>query len=240
MAMKHFVGLSKQKKVSLKANSVTTVLTSCGLAIGAAVSMYAAPAGAVSLINSSVAFSGGTSNFFEQVAPAAGNTFSVNFNPGNLAFFAGRSGSITPFFPVAPQAYTLTPTTGNFSFMGINATNTFDYNLTNPLTFAFTNGANLTVGSGSVFRGAYNSITLGVDFAVLNSTGSFFSNGADNTPTSSLAFTFGDIPDGPTGIGGGYTVSAASVPEPLTIIGTIVGSTAVFGIRKKLLAAVNK
>lgn len=218
-------------------------LTLSSLAIGVATAISAAPASAVSLTNSSLAFSDGTSNFFEQVNPVAGNQFSVNFNPGGVAFVSagGRSGAVVPFFPaVGSTTYTLAPSTGNFTFAGVNAANTFDYALNGPLSFNFTNGVNLNVGSGTVFRGALNNITRGVDFSVINSVGSTLVNAGDITPVTSLAFSFGDIPDGPQGIGGGYTISVATVPEPFTVIGTLIGGTAAFRMRKKLTSSVEK
>jgi hypothetical protein len=222
------------KKVSFKTSTLTQLLAVGSLAIGVGAIVPTAPAQAAVLNTGELVFQDGTSNFFEQVVPGAGDTFSVNFNPGNLAFVTGASGvfGTPPYFPVTPLAYTIAPSTGNFTFSGINAPGTFDYTLTGgSLPFTFNNGVNLTVANGSIFRGAFNNFTRGVDFGIISSTGSFFSNADGQVPTTALAFSFGDIPNG---TGGSYGISAAPIPEPFTIIGTIVGGVAAIRMRKKL------
>jgi hypothetical protein len=242
MKINRLTSLSRYQKVTLITSRIVQFL-----AIGAATGISASPVQAISLTNSSLSFQGGTSNFFEQVNPVAGNTFSTTFNPGSIALVTGSSNSISRFFPRSPLSYTVAPAQGDFSYIGTNS-NGFDYSLTNPLSFAFNNGVDLTVGAGSVFRGTLNQTTRGIDFAVLDSRGSFFSNAGNTTPTNSLAFSFGDIPDRSFGIGGGYSISASNistqiistqVPEPFTMIGTIFGSAAAFRMRRKLTTALN-
>ncbi|WP_310482155.1 PEP-CTERM sorting domain-containing protein [Chamaesiphon sp. VAR_48_metabat_403] len=223
MKISQFVNSSSIKTLKIAAIS--------SLAIGVAASLPAAPAQAVALNTGELVFQDGTSNFFEDVTPIAGDTFAVTFNPGSLAFVTGASGSFSGSFPVTPLAYTIASSPATFTFAGINAANTFDYRLTSGnLPFTFTNGTNLTVANNSLFRGSFNANTRGVDFGVINSTGSFFSNSDGLVPTNALAFSFGDIP---AGTGGSYGI-AASVPEPFTIIGTIIGGTAAFRMKKKL------
>jgi hypothetical protein len=223
-------------KSSLATNSLTQLLTIGGLALGVSVSMPTAPTQAAVLNTGELVFQDGTSNFFEDVNPVAGDTFGVNFNPGSLAFVTGATGAFgsAPYFPVTPLAYTIAPSTGTFTFSGVNAPGTFDYILTGGnLPFSFNNGVNLTVANGSIFRGAFNNApgSIGVNFGIISSAGSFFSNIDGQVPTTALAFGFGDVPNG---TGGSYGVAAAPIPEPFTIIGTIIGGTAAFRMRKKL------
>lgn len=223
MKIKQFANLSSIKTLKIVAIS--------SLAVGVAAAIPAAPAQAVMLNTGELVFQDGTSNFFEDVNPGAGDTFALTFNPGSLAFVTGASGSFSGPFPVTPLAYTIAAAPATFSYLGVNALNTFDYRLTSGnLPFSFTNGVNLTVANNSIFRGSFNAATRGVDFAVINSAGSFFSTSDGQFQPDALAFAFGDIPGGTSG---SYGV-AASVPEPFTIIGTIIGGTAAFRMRKKL------
>jgi hypothetical protein len=240
MKLKQFTSLSNSVKFFSTTHKISQALAIGGLAIGAATAMSAAPAQAVVLNTGELSFSDGTGNFSSQVSPTPGNSFSVNFNPASLAFVTNATGSFSPFFPVIPNQETIAPSTGTFNFVGVNLPNTFDYSLAAPLTFAFTKGVNLTVGSGSIFRGLTNNAN-GTDFSLLTKVGSVFSNAGDIAPINTLDFSFGDTSLSGSGT---YRISASSlgaqVPEPFTIIGTIVGGTAAFRMRKKLIASVNK
>ncbi|AFY95106.1 PEP-CTERM sorting domain-containing protein [Chamaesiphon minutus] len=212
------------------------IAAASSLAIGFAAIIPAESVKAVVLNSGQLVFQDGTTNFFEGVNPVAGDTFAVQFNPGSLAFVTDASESFSGSFPVIPLAYTITPSAlATFAFDAVNAPNTFDYRLTSGnLAFTFTNGVNLTVANNSLFRGSFNAATRGVDFGVIDSTGSFFSNADGLVPTATLAFSFGDIPGGNSG---GYSIAASPVPEPFTIIGTIIGGTAAFRMRKKLASS---
>ena len=117
----------------------------------------------------------------------------------------------------------------------------FNYKLTNDLKFSFQNGVNLTIAMGSLFKGGFNT-TDGVNFGLVSSAGSYFENAGDITPTDKLVFGFNNT----NGIdNGGYNISASgapgtAVPEPFTIIGSIIGGTSAFRMRKKLAAAAKK
>jgi hypothetical protein len=215
------------------------IAAATSLVMGVVAGVSAAPAGAVLLTTGELSFQNGTTNFFEGVNPGAGDTFNLQFNPGSLALVTTASGSFGSSFPITPLAYTLAPSpSATFTYVSAVPGSTFDYRLTSGnVPFTFTNGVNLTIANNSLFRGAFNSITGGVDFGIVNSAGSFFSNPDGVVPTGTVAFSFGDIPGGS---GGGYQIvatPAAQVPEPFTIIGTIVGGTAAFRMRKKLANA---
>lgn len=227
------------QSTKLKTNNLTQLLAIGSMAIGAVASIPAAPAQAALLNTGELVFQNGTTNFFEDVNPVSGDTFNVTFNPGSLAFVTGATGAFSTPLPVTPLAYTINPSPqATFTYAGSNGANIFDYTLTSGnLPFSFTNGVNLTVADGSIFRGSFNLATGGVDFGVINSAGSFFSNSDGSIPAAALAFSFGDISGGS---GGSYGITSRPVPEPFTIIGTIVGGTAAFRMRKKLSAANKK
>ncbi len=230
-SLKQFTSSSESPKFSLSSHSITQFLAVGSLAIGISTVIAGAPAQAVVLSTGELSFSDGTTNFFESVNPVALNTFSATFNPTQLALVTGASGSFSPFFPVTSTTYTVAPSTGNFSYLSSSG-GTFDYRLTNNLDFAFTNGVKLTIGAGSVFRGLFTN-SDSVVFGSSVFTGSSFSNGADVTPVGALSFGF---TDNRGGIGGGYNIVASPVPEPFTVIGSIIGGTAAFRMRKKLTA----
>jgi hypothetical protein len=247
MKMNRVTSFSRYQKATLTTSLITQIL-----AIGISTGIFAAPTQAA-ILNGEIAFQGGTNNFFfndgkSGATGLAGNSFSVDFNnQPKAALVTGASGSVGSFFPNS-GAYSLPTSTGNFSFANTAAPGKFNYTLTNNLSFAFLNAPNLTVKAGSVFQGAFNN-AKGIEFGLLNDTGSLFTQGGDTTPISSLAFSFNDSEGGTSG---GYTVSAtirrsivstgntAAVPEPFTIVGTLIGGTVAFRIRKKLITSVDK
>ena len=228
MKIKQFANLPNIKALNIIAVS--------SLAIGIAASISAAPAQAVVLNSGQLGFSDGTGDFFAQATFTPGNTFSVGFNPGLLALVnaTAATGSFSPFFPVS-AAYVVASTTGTFSYAGVGTSpNTFRYTLGSDLAFNFNNGVSLTVGQGSIFQGQLSSTSVKSFDLLDNGVGSFFQNGADRVDTAALQFNFND---NNSGGGGTYGVTASPVPEPFTIIGTIIGGTAAFRMRKKLVNA---
>jgi hypothetical protein len=225
-------------------NSIKVAAAS-SIAIGVAAMIPAAPAGAVAITTGALGFNI-TENDFRGLSTTA--PFQINFNPSGFSSVTGASGQFSSFFPtVFPTGsnYGIAPSAGIFTYNGAGTT----YRLTNDLNFAFTNGVTVRVGSGSTFDftqtsaqsatnpfGSYNA-------NILNSLNSSIINGADSvaiTGQGSLGFVFQAT--GGTGNGGvGVTAlsTSTSVPEPFTIIGTIVGGTAAFRMRKKL-ADINK
>jgi hypothetical protein len=231
-------------KVSLKTNVLGQVLAVSSLAVGIAAGISAAPAQAVVFTDGQLAFSDGALDFFGDVTPGAGDTFSTTFN-GNgtpTAIVNSTVGTtFAPFFGGGGSHILNSASTANFQYVSSNGSN-FTYQLTNDLLFSFSNGVNLTIGMGSQFLGGFNNITNGVDFGLSSGVGSFFENNGDITNVNNLAFSFNDIP----GTGGGtYGLVAApgtpaAVPEPFTIIGSIIGGTSAFRMKKKLAAAAKK
>ncbi|MDJ0746985.1 MAG: PEP-CTERM sorting domain-containing protein [Xenococcaceae cyanobacterium MO_167.B27] len=206
---------------NFKNNKLTESILSGGTAIAviAGIGIIATPARAGQL-----GWSDGTSDFFDDVNPVAGDIFSVTFSPdslGGLAAVFSASDEFAPFFDT-PELIALTPPpTGNFEFVtGLDPVDgifqEFQYELTNDLVFNFDTDGNenasgnevlLTIGAGSTFQGEFNenppggSNPLGVEFesleiaSVIVTTGDqTFSLGNPNFPVDELTFQFGDIP----------------------------------------------
>jgi hypothetical protein len=110
------------------------------------------------------------------------------------------------------------------------------------LNFAAATPTSFTLRQGSTFTETEisNSIgtRIGAGLQLASDAGSFFTNGGIDTNVPTLAFSLTD-----TGLpSGGLYISQSSptsVPEPFTVIGSIVGGTAAFRMRKKL-ANINK
>ena len=214
---------------SLKITAATS------LAMGVVAGMSAAPASAVILTGGELVFTGGTTNLSSLVKPSAPASFDVDFNqPASIPTVLASTGSFIPFFPQPkPALVGSTITSPNTFSLQSSTPNGFVYKLDKALTFDFGN-ISLNVAANAIFNGAYNNIG-GVDFNLFDAPGSTFITTADSVSTSirTLNFSFGDT--GLTGIGT-YRISASptAVPEPFTIIGTIIGGTAAFRMRKKL------
>lgn len=224
------------------------------LAIGASVGITAAPANAVALNGGQVTFVGETTGFLELQNAIPGDSFDVTFNfnpepPPGAASNATVTSASAPFTTYFNQnsngsgSYPLSPQTQTVAFNYASGNNSlFSYTLDNDLVFAFDNSVTLTIKKDSTFVGS-NSGT-GVSLANNSPSGSFYSQGGINTTVQALSFTLNDITSGSTG---GYSILAstvepvtAAVPEPLTIVGTILGGTAVVRIRRKLTEAAKK
>jgi hypothetical protein len=223
-------------------NSLTQVLAVSTLAIGASVGFAAAPAHAVFFYNSDIAFGTGVPSFYGDVNPTTvvNDTITVNFvNPTIISSVSGTNLTSAPFFSAGAGSYSFvggTPPTAVFNYVSGNDVS-FAYALASNLNFNFANGANLVIAAGTQFNGSRNSSSTA--FSTINTSGSFFRNGTDITPLNALSFGFTDI----FGAGnGGYTIQASTgsptaVPEPFTIVGTIVGASAALRMRKKLADA---
>ncbi len=158
-----------------------------------------------------------TSNpvFFEQVGPSSTVLGNDYIPTSDLVFiFPDTNGTST-----APAGGTLT-LPANTRFLVTPATSTgtgsrssFNIYTTPSFGGTFTNGSNTTNLN-------FTSFSFDVD--------NFDSNNPLNTsPNGSFSFV-ATVPD------------ATAVPEPFTIIGTILGGTAAMRMRKKLLGTVNK
>jgi hypothetical protein len=234
--------VNKKQSTKLKNNSLTQLLAVGSLAIGVAASIPAAPAHAIAINSGSLIFSDGAfSNF--PITGTSGNGFSVTFNAGSLATVTtanGDFGSLIPgVSPIQSVAKPVNPSIGNFLYSNAVSPNTFDYRLTNPggLDFNFGTTGNLNIAANSIFRGSFDSNDA--NFSLLNGSGSTFTNAGITSPIVLNDLDF-SVRSAGIGASGSYGVSVASVPEPFTIIGTLVGGTAAFRMRKKLSAANKK
>jgi hypothetical protein len=254
MKVKQLPDLSTLFEIFSKSTSLAQMLVVGTLAMGASVGIPVAPAHAVALNGGQVVFTGETTGFLELQNAVPLNSFNVTFNfnpepaPG-AASNATVSSASTPFTtyfnqnPNGSGSYPLNPRTQTVAFNYFSGDNDgFTYKLGSDLVFAFENSVTLTMKEGTRFVGS-NSGT-GVSLANNSPSGAFYSQGGMNTSVEALSFTLNDITSGSTG---GYSILAstvepvtASVPEPLTIVGTILGGTAAIRIRKKLADTAKK
>ncbi len=209
------------------------------LAIGTVSAISAAPAGAVAITNGQLNFSDGTRDFFNATP---GSNISVDFNPGSIAFLNGANGvganGFNAFFTgSAFSTVPVTASTGNFTFTGGS-----NYRLANDLNFAFGNGVTVTIGTGSTFSSATSTADK-LQFDITSAVGAVVKTSAlpaDATPLQVSTFQFSDaINPG----GGNYSlivapIATTSVPEPFTIIGSIVGGAAALRMKKKMSKSV--
>jgi hypothetical protein len=220
-------------KTSLK------IVAASSLAMGVVAGVSAAPASAVTFGTGELDFGVFTSPFASLVNPAVpGNNFNVTFNPSGTTSIFSATGAFSPTFTSASTIGSNSPTV-NFSNIGGSA---YRLNQNLVLNFAaatptsFTLLQNSTFMETEIFSGG---LRVGAGLQLANSAGAFFTNAGDITNIPTLAFSFTD-----TGIpSGGLFVAQASptaVPEPFTIIGTIIGGTAAFRMRKKLASSVKK
>jgi hypothetical protein len=229
---------------SPKFTSFASIVAIGTLAIGATVGISAAPAHAVLLNNGDLTF--GSSNipgFITDVTPGVPvsppDTISISFGSTTTVGSANGSLANSPFFTPASLAtsgvFTGAAPTALFTYVSGNNSN-FVYSLTGNTDFNFTNGVTLSVANGTLFGGSRNANA--VTFSTIAETGSFFRNGTDVAPLNALSFGLNDI----SGSGlGTYGITAStqpirttSVPEPFTIVGTIIGASAAMRMRKKM------
>jgi hypothetical protein len=219
-------------KASLRINSITKAIAISGLAIGAAAMLPVAPAGAVLLSTGTLAFTDGTADFFSSPAQTS---YTVNFNPSGTARIETANGAFGSTFG-ANENRTITPSTGIFNLVSGTT-----FSLASPalnFTFPTSNGTIVSIAPGSTFTRTVNNDN-GVGFANLDVTGTV-SNPDGTVNLQQVAFTFSDI----IGVGGatyGIGISpvnpVAAVPEPFTVIGSLVGGAAALRMRKKLANA---
>lgn len=134
--------LTVDNSVMMKTNKLTKILSGVVL-LGIATAM-AAPAQASSILS----WEGDTSDFFSDVKPGPGNTFSVTFSLSTKNPSPNKSDRIT--------------TTGRFEYVE-TISNQFRYKLildpnnpsTSDLTFSFPNGPSVTWATGTTFIGVF-------------------------------------------------------------------------------------
>jgi hypothetical protein len=122
--------------------------------------------------------------------------------------------------------------------------NSFTYKLGSDLVFNFNtvatsgNATTLTIKKDTLFQGSKSSNSTQFQIAPNTTPVSFFVNGLDQTNNNTLSFSFNDTG---AGTGGLFIISAspvAAVPEPFTIIGSIVGGAAALRMKKKMSKSV--
>uniref|UniRef100_UPI00286AE786 hypothetical protein n=1 Tax=Chamaesiphon sp. OTE_20_metabat_361 TaxID=2964689 RepID=UPI00286AE786 len=225
----------------------TQILAVGILAMGTSM-VTVAPAQAIAINSSDITFETGISTFFAdvnpgiEVAPGVVDTISINF--GSATEVASANGLLakSPFFTVTgtgspPYNFVLPTPTATFRYISGDNAN-FTYELGSDINFNFTNGLNLFIASGTRFNGSRNARSVG--FFTIDPTGSSFKNGTDTTPLNALSFGFNDIDgasQGTYGITASTVEPTASVSEPLTIVGTILGGAAAVRISRKLTDA---
>ena len=226
---------SQTIKTALKINSLTQIFAIGGLAMGVATIIPTAPAGAVLLNSGNLAFSDGTGDFFTSPDQIS---YTVNFNPNGLALISNPTGAFGSTF--APNLTTpVASSIGTFNLVGLSG-NTFS--LGSALNFNFPiNGVNVSIDSGSTFSRNFNNVNAGVGFSNVDVTGKV-TNADGTVDLQALSFTFNDNPNPG---GGSYSITLSptnpltQVPEPFTIIGTIIGGAAAFRMKKKLSSSIN-
>ncbi|WP_310426235.1 PEP-CTERM sorting domain-containing protein [Chamaesiphon sp. VAR_48_metabat_135_sub] len=241
MKVKEFASTPNFAKASFRTSTLAQLLTAGGLAIGVAASIPVAPAQAVVINTGELAFNDGAFNSSGTIS--SNNQFNVNFNNGGNAVVTTASGDFAPLIPgVNPPGVSvpkpISGSIGTFLFSGVGPGTSVDYKLSNPLGLDFNFGGaigTLNIAKDSIFRGF--PITGGnVNFSILSSIGSTFVSGSAS-PVNVMDFDF-SVSNTPNQLGSyGIRVAAAgtpAVPEPLTIIGTIVGGAAALRMRKKL------
>jgi hypothetical protein len=222
------------------------IAAATSLAAGVAASFSAAPAGAVSITSGTLFFADGVINTNVvgggSIAPVAGNRFSANFNRVNSATIDTATGSFAAA-GLAPGPRYIASSSADYLFNGGNTYTqlgdlVFDIGqqvTANPLV------ARLTVGNGSIFT--TTSVANTTTFAFLSGSATFLTQ--PDGILSQLGLQPGDFrftvdnlasnnPANPLPNGSYSLIATTAIPEPFTVIGTIVGGTAAFRMRKKL------
>ena len=234
MQVKQLNNESNSIETSFRSTSLTQILAIGTLAIGTSLGIAAAPAHAVALNNGALSFTGVTSDFYANSSSTS--SFTVNFNnnnPPTATVNAATGDFATSGFP-NNGPYSINSPSATFTQVG----STNNYTLGSDLVFAFTagGGTNVKVGTGSQFLRTFNGTSVG--FASNGTLATTVSNSFGTVNTSSFNLAMNDT--SATGAGGYSLIVSTStptaVPEPFTIIGTLVGGTAAVRMRKKLAA----
>jgi hypothetical protein len=243
MQVKQLTNLSSSIEAAIKSISLTQLLAVSSLVVGISSVIAAAPAHAVSLANGDLTFGSTTlPSFFADVNPGSGDTISITIGGSTDVGSANGTLKNAPFF-TAPGPYSFNTPNPVAVLKWVSGTNTgpISYSLANTLNFNFANGVNLEIAGGTLFNGNLDSSSVALSTIVR--TGSFFQNGTDVAPLNALSFGFNDIQgrgNGTYGITASTQSPTTSVPEPFTIVGTLLGGTAAMRMRKKLADAAKK
>jgi hypothetical protein len=190
-------------------------------------------------------------NFFTKASLTAGIVFSsvftnaVNASAAVFNFTFDNTGfdqTVTPpFVGSGTLSFDGTATVGTYSLASLSNLN---------INFSFTNGSSFSLADldspSMLFNSGISIFDLGSGNLGLVNTGGvlrFKNDSLAFEPTSSINSTIGFASNSSVvhqylnnGVGGSYNAisSAQLVPEPFTIIGTLVGGTAAIRMRKKL------
>jgi hypothetical protein len=212
------------------------IAAASSLAISVAAMIPAAPAQAITFTTGELDFGVFTSPFAASVNPVPGNFFDVTFNPGGVTSIFSATGSFSPTFTSGTTIGSNSPTV-RFTNAGGNTYSlsqdlTINFSAATPTTFTLRQGSTFTQTSTI---NTLSGLNTGSGLQLATNAGSFFSNDGNNTTIPTLSFSFTD-----TGVpSGGLFIAQATptnVPEPFAVIGTIVGGTAAFRMRKKLVS----
>ena len=232
MKIKQFANLPNIKALNVVAVS--------SLALGIAASISAAPAQAVSITSGTLTFSDGAFNSTPgtSITGTAGNFFTVDFNRGGNTTVTEADGTFGSLIPgvtlINSVSKDVNPSTGNFLYVPGAPVGAFDYRLTNVAGLDFNFGptiGNLNIAANSIFRGSFAGGS-NVNFSLNPLNIATFTNDGNSSPLNVRNFDFSVSSNADRT--GGYSLSVTAVPEPFTIIGTIIGGTAAFRMRKKL------
>ncbi len=214
------------------------IIAASSLAIGVVAGVAAAPAGAVLLTApGNLSFNDGVLNTAGIINPVAGNTFTATFNNTGFNLVSVATGSFAPLFtPLGPK----TVSSPSVNFLYASGQN---YTLQSNLDFNFGTAGLLRIASGSTFLDTAQGATHS-NFSLVGTAGSFITPDSIATPLTLSSFNFdvdNDVanpsPNGSYSLVASITPTAA-VPEPFTVIGTLIGGTAAFR-RRKTLASKN-
>jgi hypothetical protein len=179
----------------------------------------------------------------------------IHISP-NIKLLVGLIVASTISFPIAASAATLyAANAGSNSIDKISSTgvvSTFATGLSNPTALVFDSSGNLfeaDAGSNSINKisstGVVSTFATGLSnptALVFDSSGNLFeadagSNSINKISSTGVVSTFATGLSNPTALAFGHDpASTTAVPEPFTIIGTLIGGTVAFRMRKKLKA----
>ena len=211
------------------------------LAIGGIATIFATPAQAV-VVTGSVSFNDGALNVFGTIPSTPGpGSFIAGFNNDNVAIISRSTGTLGDLFSRGAKFVAS-------SSVGLSYSSGSNYITTDNLIFDFGNDVGkLTIARNALFSASPNAAGTHSNFAYQNTAATFI-NGMDSTPLSLTSFNF-DVdnlastnplngsPNGSYSLVASVVPPTTAVPEPFTIIGTLVGGTAAIRTRKKLKAA---
>ncbi|MDY7005880.1 MAG: PEP-CTERM sorting domain-containing protein [Cyanobacteriota bacterium] len=180
----------------------------------------------------SLAFSDGADDWFSEVTPGAGDTFDIEFNPFSLNFVTTATG---PFSSVPTPVSSVVPSVGTFEFVEFETPDIFIYELTDQLTFDFTNGISVTWGAGTEFMGMFNTPNS-LEFMLLEDQGLLATVDGIGSEFKVIAETL-QFSDTSAPGGGTYNsqvdVGIHDIPEPATLFGLGVVTAGLVTSRRK-------